>query len=885
MSTPTRRTRRGLPLWLYLATLALIPQVGVVGLTTYLVRDQQSEVESARRAEQAVQALAQLDVARNGVEDEIVPALSSAVIADRALAELLGLPASVVDSVAEETRGGMQATRVTTDEALAALPSDLPGSASAGRAEQDLHVVRASLDAAQLPVEDVFFRYLDVANSLAQAQAQAADAASAEEIPATTLRAIQDVEIVTTLAQSSARMFPLFLASQLDAGDLSAGSRIAGQASLLAYQDAVRRMGDLSQPELAFAWQTAHVDPLMTSLDAMLAAQAEGTLSPLTPADLIALMERGAERDVLLTALVDGAMGSLEEHAAGDVRSARSALESTLQFGLGLVLLSIVAGAAVALRITRALGVLADRAGRVSEGSLVDVEVAGPREVRTVSAALRQTVRTLRRLQDQAAAVARGDLDDRLLDQPLPGPLGEVVHASVQQMVTSVRQREELQVALAHRATHDPLTELPNRAQAVAAVAGALHRAQRSGGTTGLLFVDLDGFKAVNDRFGHACGDAVLRATATRMLSAVRAGDTVCRLGGDEFVVLVEQVEDERELVLLAERLVAAVSRPVHIDGVDVRVGASIGVAVSRDGGTDTDVFFAEADTAAYRAKARGRGRAEVFDDDLRRQLSARAETEAAIAAGLAAGEMCLEYQPVHDVMHGGVTGFEALVRWHRPGVGAVPPDQFVPVAEASALICDIDRWVLHEATRQLAEWRRAAPPSAGGPAPTVAVNISGRHLAEPSVVSDVADALAASGLPPALLVIEVTETVLVSDPMAYEHLATLREMGVGIAIDDFGTGYTSIGQLRHMPVDTLKIDRSFIGSTDPGHEELVALMIRAAHTFGLTVVAEGVEEPEQLERLRAESCDSAQGYLLHRPLPAAEAGALIGAVPAGLSA
>jgi diguanylate cyclase (GGDEF)-like protein len=489
-----------------------------------------------------------------------------------------------------------------------------------------------------------------------------------------------------------------------------------------------------------------------------------------------------------------------------------------------------------------------------------------------VSAALGGAVAGLRRIQDQAQAVARGELDDALLEQPLPGALGEVVHASIRQIVTSVRQREELQFALAHRATHDPLTELPNRAQALTLVTSALHRGRRSGEMTGLLFVDLDGFKGVNDGHGHAAGDTVLREVAARMRSLVRPGDVVCRLGGDEFVVLVEPVRAERDLMDLAGRLIAGIGRPVDVDGVTVAVGASVGVAVSRDGGADADVLFAEAGTAASRAKEHGRGRAEIFDEALRRQLAERAETEAAIAAALAGGGMRLVYQPVLDVAGQRLVGYEALVRWDRDGV-AVPPDAFIPVAEASSLICDLDRWVLHEATRQLAAWRAATP---AAPEVTMAVNVSGRHLTDRRVVADVADALAASGLPAHLLVVEVTETVLVDDPVATTHLQELRALGVAIAIDDFGTGYTSIGQLRHMPVDTLKIDRSFVTSPDPGQRELVALIIRAAHTFGLSVVAEGVEEPVHLERLREYACDHAQGYLLHRPLPAEAAEALL---------
>ncbi|WP_456566883.1 EAL domain-containing protein [Blastococcus sp. SYSU D00695] len=872
---------------MYLSALALIPQLGVIWLTWLVAADQRSEVDGARRAEQAVHALALIDVARASVEHEIVPALAATVVDDDTVAQRLGLPRGLVTGVGSQMRVGVSESRVETDAALAALdtlPADLPGRSATARATGQLADLRASIDTQAVPVEDIYFRYVDVANSLAQAQLQAAAAINAEDVPAATLRATQDVQITSALAQSSARLFPLFLAAQLDAGELSAGSRLAGQAAWLDWQSAVRLTDELSQPELVRAWQLVREDPVSTSLDSMLARHATGSLPRLALTDLVPLTALGSERDELLNGLVATAADRADDLAEGDIRAAEEAVHMTLQLGVVLTLLSVAVGAAVGVHIGRRLGVLADQAGQVSQGSLVEVQVAGPREVRTVSAALRATVASLRRLQHQAAAVARGDLDDRLLDQPLPGPLGEVVHASVQQMVTSVREREELQVALAHRAAHDPLTELPNRAQAVAAVTGALHRAQRSGGTTGLLFVDLDGFKAVNDRHGHAGGDAVLRTTAARMLAAVRSGDTVCRLGGDEFVVLVEQVEDEQELVALAERLVAAVGRPVDVDGAQVRVGASIGVAVSRDGGTDPDVLFAEADTAAYRAKAHGRGRAEVFDDDLRRQLTERSATEAAIAAGLEAGEMRVHYQPVHDLARGTVTGFEALVRWYRPGAGPVPPDRFVPVAEASGLICDLDRWVLVEATRQLAEWRAAAPAGAE-PSVTVAVNVSGRHLAEPRIVRDVADALAASGLPAELLVLEVTETVLVSDPAAYEHLAALRAMGVRIAIDDFGTGYTSIGQLRHVPVDTLKIDRSFVGSADAGNEALVALMIRAAHTFGLTVVAEGVEEPGQLARLRAEGCDHAQGYLLHRPLPPQEAGALLRPAPAVLRA
>ena len=446
------------------------------------------------------------------------------------------------------------------------------------------------------------------------------------------------------------------------------------------------------------------------------------------------------------------------------------------------------------------------------------------------------------------------------------------MNAAIAQVTASRAQRDRLQDDLAHQAAHDPLTGLANRARTLELTQAALHRARRSGSVVGLLFVDLDHFKAVNDAFGHRAGDDVLRETAARMLAEVRAGDVVGRLGGDELVVLVESPASEDALVELAERLVAAVAAPVLTDGRRVTVGASVGVAFARDGAADAAALLHDADVAAYRAKAGGRARVEVFDDALRRELEERTSLEAAIRAGLDAGQFLLHYQPVVTVAAadgvGVVEGYEALVRWDRPGHGMVPPDAFIPTAERSALVCDLGRWVLGEATRQLAAWTADAPP---GAAPTtVAVNVSGRHLASPDIVRDVAAALVASGVAAHQLVLEITETVLVDQPVAIAHLGALRALGVSISIDDFGTGYTSIGQLQHLHADTIKIDRSLVASTAPGSAELVRLVVHAAHAFGLSVVAEGVEHEHQLSPLLLAGCDSAQGYFFARPQPAA---------------
>ena len=442
------------------------------------------------------------------------------------------------------------------------------------------------------------------------------------------------------------------------------------------------------------------------------------------------------------------------------------------------------------------------------------------------------------------------------------------MHLAIREVVAAGRKRNQLQQELAHQAAYDSLTGLANRAHVLGLIEGALHRARRSGSQLALLALDLDGFKAVNDTFGHHAGDEVLRVVADRMRAVVRVGDTVGRLAGDEFVILVEPLEGTSDLLDLGERVIAAVAAPIRVGDRDVTVGVSIGAAISSDGSTDADALLHHADAATYRAKSAGRGRVELFDESLRRQLDEQADTENAIRAGLAAGEFVLHYQPVLSLVTGQVQGYEALIRWHRPGHGLVPPDDFIPIAERSTLICDVDRWVLDVATRQLVQWRRDDPAAADL---TVAVNISGRHLASPGVVDDVVSALARSGLPASALVVEITETVLVDRVCTADRLQELRALGVGVSIDDFGTGYTSIGQLQHLSVDTLKIDKSFLSSPDPGTSELVRLMINAAHAFGLKVVAEGIEDAGQLAQLRALACDSGQGYLFSRPQPVAD--------------
>ncbi|SOC47854.1 diguanylate cyclase (GGDEF) domain-containing protein [Blastococcus aggregatus] len=860
--------RRGTPLWAYLTALVLVPLVGVVALTGTITRVAIQDAEQATRSEASVGALARLNAVRSAIVHEIVPTLSLTVVGNPDNLSEFGI-AEGVPGLGELVTDLVRSSRSATDEALGRIRPGSIDEPTARTATRRLAALRVAADTGAADVREIFQRYLALADEVADAQDQAVRAAGSAEAPVPTTAATHDVQDIADVAAAASRLLPEFIGRQLIPDQVDP---TAWGVSWELYLDERAHLDDLSQASLRDRWDELTDSPELTAVDDVLAAYADGrTAAALPIAQLVTLVQQTVERDVVLTGFLDQAVAEAQELSAADRAAAIGRRNAVLAIGLGLVLASLAGAVLVGRNVSRVLRRLADQAEQISHGQLVDITSSGPREARTVSAALATTVAGLSHIQTQAAAVTRGDLSDPVLADPLPGPLGELLHASVEQLVASVREREALRTALAHQAAHDPLTDLPNRTQARTLTAAALHRGRRAGTMTGLLFVDLDGFKGVNDRFGHATGDTVLRTVAGRLRSALRPGDVVCRLGGDEFVVLVEQVSAERELAELAERLIDTLSRPIHEGGQDMRVGASIGIAVAQDAAVDADALFAEADAAAYRAKARGRGRAELFDESLRAQLAAHSEMETALTAGLAAGELEVHYQPVVGLAAGRLEGYEALVRWNRPGVGMVPPNDFIPVAESSKLICDLDRWVLHEATRQIAAWRAEDPVAAEL---TVAVNVSGRHLSDPRVVQDVTDALAASGLPAELLIVEVTETVLVSEPAAFGHLVALRELGVAVAIDDFGTGYTSIGQLAGMPVDTLKIDRSFISSADSGHAELVALMIRAAHTFGLSVVAEGVEEEAQLAWLQGQACDFAQGYLLSRPLPAEAAAA-----------
>ena len=439
-----------------------------------------------------------------------------------------------------------------------------------------------------------------------------------------------------------------------------------------------------------------------------------------------------------------------------------------------------------------------------------------------------------------------------------------------------VSERRQLEDALTHQAYHDTLTGLPNRARLQERLDAALARIDDHRGVA-LLFVDLDGFKMVNDSLGHAAGDAVLVEVARRLSACVRPEDTVARLGGDEFAVLLDEVVAEAEPTAVAERIAAVLREPVTVGDQHVFAAASVGVALGRPGVDTGDRLLGDADAAMYRAKASGLGSYERFEPTMRSTTPDRVALEADLRRAIDEEELRLHYQPTVDLTTGRVVGVEALVRWQHPTRGLLSPADFVPVAERSALVVRLGRWVLREACRQAAAWRRQLP---GGHDLFVAVNLSGRHVSHPDVALDVAEALAAAGLPADRLVLEMTESVLVE--RTDETLATLgqlRDLGVRLAIDDFGTGWSSLSYLHRFPLDVLKIDRTFVDrlSREHGPDGLASAIVRIGDALGLETVAEGVEEPAQLSALQAMGCRLAQGYLLGRPMPPEALAAVLG--------
>jgi diguanylate cyclase (GGDEF)-like protein/PAS domain S-box-containing protein len=460
-----------------------------------------------------------------------------------------------------------------------------------------------------------------------------------------------------------------------------------------------------------------------------------------------------------------------------------------------------------------------------------------------------------------------------LLDDPAVGAL--VLNTR------DVSERRELEDQLLHQAFHDSLTSLANRALFHDRVQHAMQRRTLTD-TVAVLFLDLDGFKEVNDSLGHSSGDTLLIEVAARLNTCTRPGDTIARLGGDEFAILVEGAKAAIEFTTVAERIRTALRAPVVVDGSSLFIQASIGIATAESGMNDADQLIRNADLAMYRAKERRDGEVAFYDPSMHTSLVDRLALEAELRLAVTEELLHVHYQPTYTLDTGKLVGVEALVRWNHPDRGQIPPDAFIPLAEQTGLIHQLGLFVLREACRQGRRWLDATP----GVPLSIAVNISGKQLQRIGFTDEVREVLAESGLPPSALVLEMTESVLMHDTeSSSQTLRELKEMGIRIAIDDFGTGYSSLSYLHRFPVDILKIDRSFVErlSGVNAEESLVQSIVQLAQTLQLETIAEGIEDQGQLLTLRRLGCQVAQGYHFGRPGPPDVVGQLL--VEAGVSA
>jgi diguanylate cyclase (GGDEF)-like protein len=437
----------------------------------------------------------------------------------------------------------------------------------------------------------------------------------------------------------------------------------------------------------------------------------------------------------------------------------------------------------------------------------------------------------------------------------------------------ALRERDRLEDDLRHQAFHDALTGVPNRALLSERLEHALAKSSRSPGVVALVMCDLDGFKTVNDSLGHRVGDALLVEMATRLTGVVRPGDTVARLGGDEFAILLDGVTDPDFPDKIAERIVYALHEPALVGGEMIAVSVSVGVTLEK-AGSSAEQLLSDADAAMYEAKTRGRNRYMTFEPAMRDRALERMRFTTAFSGAIERCEFQLEYQPSYSLADGQLRGFEALVRWNHPVLGRVPPLRFLPLAEETGFILTLGRWVLNTACQEAARW-----PAGQDGSPAVTVNVSPVQLQDSSFAADVRAALARAGLPGQRLVLEVTESMLIVDPTrALEMLDDLKRIGVRIAIDHFGVGYTSLNRLRTLPIDFVKIDKTFVDritEDDGSARSIIEAILRLARDLHLTTVAQGIELNKQRDLLAAWGCDAGQGYLLCFPLSAEAAATL----------
>lgn len=454
---------------------------------------------------------------------------------------------------------------------------------------------------------------------------------------------------------------------------------------------------------------------------------------------------------------------------------------------------------------------------------------------------------------------------ERLSVTAITNATGEVMQFAA--IISDITKRKQDEERILYQANYDSLTGLPNRSLFLDRLTQAINNMQRSNKNLGLLFIDLDGFKLVNDTLGHDVGDMLLKEAAKRLGTCVRTGDTVARLGGDEFTIIMPNLDDPKNAPLVAQRVLDSLGRAFLLGGHEAFVSGSIGITIFPDDAKDAQELLKNADAAMYRAKEEGKANYQFFTADMNELVKERMVVKNGLSKALENNEYRLLYQPKLDIKSNRVTGAEALMRWESPDLGLVSPVKFIPILEETGMVVEVGEWAIYTACRQHVEWLKQ-----GLPPIKVAVNLSARQLREPSFVNIVKTALKKNNLPPSAIEIEITESMLMSDaPIIVAALEDLHDFGVHISMDDFGTGYSSLSYLKRFPIDTIKIDRSFVNDIHVDHDdaEIIHTIINMGHTLNRKIIAEGVETEEQLDILKAYRCDEIQGYFFSKPLTA----------------
>lgn len=830
--------------------LVLCPLTALTATLGVVANDRWAERRSG------ADVVAQVDELRSLVS------LQSAVYNERSAIEVevrsdaYGVPASLGAGLLGLPE--LDSTYPATDAALAAtttLPTEVSGLLAAARAgyDQGDPEVIAAYDRVDDVVVERIIEQVDAMQSAGIGTADLQLAAVLQQLASTVLAFSASTDQTTGLADSW--FGP-------EEGRFESQSQLGFQTAR--YDLAITEIDLGPLPGGLGASLANRTDPVSTAVSQLLT----GTL-PLPDGDgvsdlelIVNVFRASFARNEALGDLVALSADNVESVATRIANDAADAFIAALVVGSVAIAGSIVLSWRLAVSISGPMASVAARTRELQAGQIEAsaLELTGPRELRDVASAINDVSTNLGALEGKLGALARADLDDEQLAAPLPGRLGEALMDSVDTLSSSIADRHNLQARLGYQASHDALTGLANRAAVLERLSAALATAESA--PVGLIFVDLDDFKRANDVFGHGTGDEVLVEVGRRLLTTCRPSDMVARLGGDEFLVVAQELDRVENLMPVAQRIIDVIAKPMPMERTGgLSLQASAGVAIARTSTLDALEFLSHADAALYLAKASDR-RIGVFDEQLRQEIGERALIEQRLRSALRDGDLEVHYQPVLASDSLAVGQIEALVRW--VGDHTYGPDVFIPVAEASDLVVDIDRFVLATATNELA--RLIADGVANDL--SVAVNLSGRHLLHANVADHVAAALASSGLDPSRLIIEVTETALIADlDRAAEHLAALRTLGVRASVDDFGTGFTSISQLRRLPIDELKIDRSLVTEL-PGDETLVRVVRDLATHFGMTTVAEGVETQEQATFLRELGCSQLQGWLYARAMP-----------------